>query len=331
MTASPSLAGPRSRVLSDWASAHLLKPLPRTVRPIHDETVTSYLRRLAEANSMHGYYLTDYLRGTKNHKVPIPPELVITLSGQPAHSLRYAMLELCTAEELTTMKVAGRPRPRTSSTWAKCTRCTHARSVYEPVTCWQRSEDVICHWHRRWTPGTQQLDLTEHTDIIRVNRTHRRLIRRHGRTAVHRAFITASHIVSEWVERNSYRGYFDQIMERFHGPEWHVRIEDPTYLASKYVPTVALTRLIASPRWRALALDPVGNAIFVNEMRRTVDPNYVWDPVPSWRRVEPLARMFRDEQRDREREARHAELRRIHNLPEPRGETIESDELRHDY
>jgi hypothetical protein len=79
-------------------------------------------------------------------------------------------------------------------------------------------------------------------------------------------------------------------MVRFHGRQSKVDKEDPTLLASYYIPAVALTRLLASPGWTALALNPVGNTEFVAEVRRIVEPRYVWDPRPHYRYVEPLAR-----------------------------------------
>lgn len=98
-------------------------------------------------------------------------------------------------------------------------------------------------------------------------------------------------------------------------------------LAAEYVPAVALTRLLADPAWKALAFDPEGNAVFVAEVRSTVEPSYSWDPYPYWRYIEPLARTLLDEREigdfDAERQRRYhgSEL-----LPR-RGEVIESNEL----
>jgi len=53
-----------------------------------------------------------------------------------------------------------------------------------------------------------------------------------------------------------------------------------------------------SPGWKALALNPVGNTEFVAEVRRTVEPRYVWDPRPHYRYVEPLARTLLLQERE---------------------------------
>jgi hypothetical protein len=316
--------------LSGWPATSL----PRTVSPAHDETLYSYLRRLARANGMKSWEFTDYVKGSRRTSDPIPPEVVITLSGQSPNSMRYAILELCSPRELAAMNVAGRPRPGHSIPGYKCIRCAGTSDIDDLVTCWRRSEDVICLPHRRWTAGAEQLDLTGHDDIVQANKQHRRLIRQHGRAAVNRAFTQASTIIEEWVNRPSYCERFYQIMRRFHGREWRIPRDAPTVLASCYLPTVALTRLLASPGWKTLALDPAGNATFVDEVRRTVEPSYTWNPYPYWRYVEPLARTLQREAEEPEAEAADAEFRRKYNIPDPPprpSEVIESDELCHDH
>jgi hypothetical protein len=125
---------------------------------------------------------------------------------------------------------------------------THARGIYDPVTCWKRTEDVVCLRHRWWTKGARQLNLAGHEEVIAASTLHRQLIRRHGRTAARRAFHQAGNIISEWAERGTYNRRFYDLLQHFHGTSWNVAREDPTAHASMYVPTVALTRLLADPR-----------------------------------------------------------------------------------
>ena len=106
-------------------------------------------------------------------------------------------------------------------------------------------------------------------------------------------------------------------MRRFHGSNWSVGHDDPTWLAAQYLLAVPLARLLASPDWKALALHPQGNAAFVAEVRRTIDPDYVWNPYPYWRYIEPLARTLLEEREDAEGLATLAEYRRTHGRPEP--------------
>ena len=106
----------------------------------------------------------------------------------------------------------------------------------------------------------------------------------------------------------------------------------PTVHISRYLPAAALTRLLASSRWKALALDPAGNDAFTGEVRRTAEPSYTWNPYPYWRYVEPLARALQREVKGPQADARETEFRRKHHMPDPPprpGEVIESGDLCH--
>jgi hypothetical protein len=66
----------------------------------------------------------------------------------------------------------------------------------ERIDIWYRHEQNICLRHRLWTGhGTDhprdQPDLAVHPDIVHAQARHLRLIRRHGRQAVHTAYNTA--------------------------------------------------------------------------------------------------------------------------------------------
>lgn len=278
---------------SSWPAAALLRPLPCTVAPVHDEIADSYLGRLARANSMKPPELARCVKASTDIS-----ETVITLSGQPPASMRYAILELCSPRELAAMNITGRPRPGYSTRGGKCARCARTS---DPVTCWKRSEDAICLRHQRWTVGNYQLDLAGHEDIIRAGRQHRQMIRQHGRAAAGPAFTRACRIIAEWASRGHYNHRFGQLIRRFHDRGQPVPFNDPAISVASYLPAVALTRLLVSPRWKALALHPAGNDKFVDEVRRTVEPTYKWDPSPRWRYVDPLVRALKRDARSPDR------------------------------
>jgi hypothetical protein len=296
------------------------QPLPRPVRPVLDETATSYLHRLCQANCLAQEALSRRLR--EHRDAPLQVGLLATLSGQRPEVLHYAMLELCTSQELASMHVAGRPRPGAIGTF-KCRLCTHSRQVTDWVKCWRRAEDVICHQHCRWTAGHDEegLDLTRQPDILQANRRHRRLINRYGRRAVFNAFTQASEICNEWIERHRFTGHadFGRRMRLFLGPGWRADFSQPAVSAALYPQVVSLTRLLASPYWRPLAVrDQAGNEAFVAELRRTVRPGYTWNPNPYHRYFEPIVRLYRDEQDSAEYAIRYKTTQPI--------DTVESSE-----
>jgi hypothetical protein len=269
------------------------RPLPRNVRPVQDETIDSYLRRLGGANGVSGYGLELYLKGPKNNSVEV--DSLAAISGQPPVALRYAILELCSADELSEMSIEGRPRPGGIQD-SRCSFCMHSRGIQDLVRCWRRSEDVICLHHHRWIGSSREISLTGQPDITQANRRHRRLIRRHGRRNVFIAFNQARNICEEWIKRGDHRDEFDRRMRLFLDPRQKASFEHPALAASLYPQVVAMTRLIVTPYWRALALrQPGGDDAFIDEVRHTVAPNYSWYPYSHYAYYEPLVRWFRDE------------------------------------
>ena len=166
----------------------------------------------------------------------------------------------------------------------------------------------------------------KHNDVIQANKQYRQLIRRHGRATASRAFRQASEIVGEWAQRRSYHGCLYERMRRTAATGVSATMP-PTWLAAQYLLAVPMATLLASPDWKALALHPQGNAAFVAEVRRTIDPDYVWKPYPYWRYIEPIARTLLEGREDAEGLATLAEYRRTHGRPDPPSEIIQSGEL----
>src|SRR5271166_375308 len=177
----------------DWPLR--LRPLPRFIAPFRDETITSYLARLATANRLAPAVLRSLLAGSDRNDAPVPLIRLAAVTGMPRAALAHAMPQICTADELAGLHIASRPRARDGWSFVACRRCTAGR----PVTRWALHDDVVCGRHRRWISKDQaQPDLTAQPEILTAHRRHRRLIRRHGRDTVMRAFRDAHHICLGW-------------------------------------------------------------------------------------------------------------------------------------
>jgi hypothetical protein len=87
-----------------------LRRLPRTLPPMLDEALGSYVHRLAQLNRLNGGALIDHLAGNVNG-ARIGVERLAVLTGYPVNNLRYAILEICPPSQLARMRVIGRPRP----------------------------------------------------------------------------------------------------------------------------------------------------------------------------------------------------------------------------
>ena len=266
----------------------MLRPLPRVVAPFRDETITSYLHRLAGPNHIDPAGLRSLLARSDRKDAPVPLSRLAAVTGMPCRSagLRHAA-DLHRRRTVRPAYRSNRPRARDGWAFAACRPC----AAGQPVTRWALHDDVVCHRHRRWiSKDHEQPDLTGQPEILHAHRRHRRLIRRHGRDPVMRALRDAQHICIGWRLDGLRDPGFGRRMEIFCGPGW----DDPgewapqAFDAATYPQSVALARLLASPYWREriLGTDWAGHDEFTAELRRTVAPDYAWDyrPRARWRR-----------------------------------------------
>ncbi|MGO4649702.1 hypothetical protein AB4305_32945 [Nocardia sp. 2YAB30] len=306
--------------------------LPRRVAPLPGELVSSYIRRLAEANLLNAADLHITIAGSRRVKAEPRIEVLERLSGYSEKSLRHALPELSQDREQWPLL---RQNPG-------CTLCGAVRGAARPFRLWRRGpEDVLCRQHSRWITGgeygwaeDEQLSVAEQPEILKAHRLHLRLIRRHGRHNTTVGFNQATWILDQWRTTNAYDYYgtkgFDQRVSTFLGPDWQQLIVGSTVtVAARYPQQVALARLLVTPFWKELALKDhiqlghprledrqnAANAIyeyrrttgifenipielaralaatyllldgpnlrkFLNELRRTVEPRYKWNPLP---------------------------------------------------
>lgn len=274
----------------DWPL--LLRPLPRRVPPVRDETITSYLARLAQANRLDPVALRHLLTGSDRKDAAVPVARLAALTAIAPWSLAHAMPQICTPPERAHVDVANRPRPHARGEVVACRPCTARAAGARPVTVWALHDQVVCSRHRRWvSEDTDQPDLSNQPEILDAARRHHWLIRRHGRDTVMRAYRDARHICVGWrlegYDHEHDPGYLRR-MRIFHGPDWPDVEEDSdqTFEAANYPQAVALTRLLASPYWRAWILERgwPWHDKFITELRRTVAPDFVWSVNPRRRR-----------------------------------------------
>jgi hypothetical protein len=240
--------------------------LPRTCRPVQDETTGSYLLRLATANRITGADLVDYLTAGASRSVnKVSLAALATVSGQPPLALAYALPQLRPqhpdhhAMALKGRTVAGKP----NAVRPACRRCTATRTTTERIDIWCRHEHNICLRHRLWIgPGADhpgdQVDLATHPDIAHAQVRHHRLVREHEHGIVHTAYHTARQI---W-ETLTYRGWGlpyaiarDLPLPHWFGHrDWPADARDPVHCATTYPEVITLTELLVSPQWRPFAM-----------------------------------------------------------------------------
>jgi hypothetical protein len=229
------------------------------VRPIPDETVDSYLSRLAAANHITTSALAAHLGtrlSTVATKVPLPA--LAMASRQSAAVLARALPQLRDQhphDGPTKSPVAG-----SHSVRPLCRHCAAARGITTPVPVWCRPEHKICMRHQLWigdavTTAAEQVDLAAHPDVVRAQIRHHRLTRRFGRHTTDIAYRCAR---EAWLDV-TWRGYHQPYQTIRHlnpahrETPWRIHTDDPAYQAGNYPETLTLAALIAQPCWRDLA------------------------------------------------------------------------------
>jgi hypothetical protein len=272
-----------------WLAAQL----PRRVSPLPGETITSYLRRLAQANHLDPEALRSYIHGgRRQRRRPVPVDRLAIAAGVPATTLEHAIADLDDDPGAATFYIRDVP-VRLSASGPACQLCALARGATQTVWCRTHPEQVICLRHRRWigsTAATTQLPLDGQPDIMQAHKQHLRLVRRFGREEVTAGFAIADHICRQWHAQHQHDDGFLRRMRIFHSPGWPLPAAHPAIAAAAYPQVVALARLMISPHWRSLAIDfaDTKRALFAQEIRRTVASGYEW-PQPSFSK-DPLHR-----------------------------------------
>lgn len=260
------------------------QPLPIRLRPVHGETLISYLLRLADANSLG--QPTTLLRALGEPAINLTPSMLtnhdITLNHHALHRLvtittlgetrlRRALPALHQTKPPTPHNPGGNHRshgadntPTTrpcqfTSLRPHCDTCTSRLPGHPKIIVHHRAFPKICVKHQRWidthnTAQPQQVDLAETPEILTA---HRRFTRLHTQTAdndqgwLNDQLWTASWIVRKWAwtSRQEKPGLYQRWKKRSTTIRPHTDLVIPTELLI-FPETVALTEIIADPHWR---------------------------------------------------------------------------------
>jgi hypothetical protein len=234
----------------------IISPLPRRVRPIFNETIDSYLLRIANANHLHPLDVRSMITGRSRHESkpsPIPAHRLAQLTGITERTLSLALPELAAATDQP-LPLGGRPSPEAAVTRPACLRCIGGRPAapWDAPQVWSLHEDAICCISHRCLYGQPSRSLTLVPEVFLANRRHKRLIRRYGRESVRAAFNDASRFTRQFPAAVL---AFEARMDALYGPDWQFRQDDPRHVVATYPETVELTRMFASPYWNHLILD----------------------------------------------------------------------------
>jgi hypothetical protein len=179
--------------------------LPRRITPVTEETLVSYLTRIAAGNHL-----------TISEILAVLPAWFTTKTNNPDERTQHHMLTPATTDALHALArlssttpaelahalpafgVAGTPGPVRATT--ACHRCTARRGIRQPVPVHLPAHHKICTRHGIWLSdaGQPHLDLTACPEIITAQHRANRLLRRHTPQQLLLTYQAAAKPVPPW-------------------------------------------------------------------------------------------------------------------------------------
>ncbi|MEV8548132.1 TniQ family protein [Streptomyces sp. NPDC051572] len=243
-----------------------VRPLPVTPGPVHNETLGSYLHRLAVANNRPASVLARLLgplppefsplSNTTAGWTPHSPDRLATLSGRPPARLARALPALAdfldpTGPGSRPNRLIGRP----------CHCCTARRSpTASVVITLLPAHQYLCPRHQLWTRSTHDIPLSHLPEVIQAQRRLDQIARRHRQ--IGQALDLARKIVEEWSASG---------MPIDLGKEWTDRLDRvEAHSASKKISAEDRHHLAAFPEIVVLA------SLILNPPTATIDPKELY-------------------------------------------------------
>ena len=265
--------------------------LPLPVVPFPGETTASYIYRLAVANELRPDDLRAHLAGRRGH-APVSLDALAAAAGRPQRALAWALPELRPGIALGANPALPGHVKRTV-----CWRCAARRGAFPFATGWQPAEACTCPAHRIWLGSAahprhrSQYDIGALPEILRAQRRHYRLARRHGCQEAADAFAQAAHITALWAGRGYYPDRRVPLIRALRGEvpiTGKLPPHDAVTAVVTYPETVDLAHVLAMPRWSIPATMAAGDIQrFQHDVRSYTGIRYEradsrYDPLFRW-------------------------------------------------
>lgn len=232
-----------------------LKPLPHHPPPLPDETLESFIERLALANGMHFGQLFARLTESRRRTGPVPIDRLARLSSRGPDVLRHALPEYRFPE------LADNPYPRRRhyiGTGTPCELCTarHCIPSHRQVITWTRVDHYICLRHRRWVghASLPQFSIADFPVIVKAQIRLRRFTRNTSPGRAYLAMKDAMDILGNEFDRDATfasRRRLNQFFQREHTNRLPQSYRD----AAVFPDVVTLASFLGSNFWRWVSME----------------------------------------------------------------------------
>lgn len=261
----------------------VVRPLPVRVPLVQAETLDSYLSRLAAANHLDPSELRAYL-GMRTQTRPPDLDRLAVMTGHPPQRMASVLADA--------RPPAGRTRLSPLPGRVACRRCTTRRGITSDVR-YVNPDQRVCRRHRRWLGGlldnaTDQHDLTWLPEVLRAQRRHYALLRRHGVERGRDAIHWAGTIIDRWTERGDWGQHQQRRLAQFAGDPTRAEPDTSLLRMANYPEVVTLAAVLANPHWSAIASvdqrrDRLPFELEVARRLRLAGTGFAWDdPLVTW-------------------------------------------------
>ncbi|GAA2635535.1 hypothetical protein [Streptomyces axinellae] len=239
-----------------------VRPLPLRARPMQDESVVSFVMRLAAANDFPPTLLfrtigncvpgKHVLHRDAILKAPAVDRLGI-LSRTPAdhlgralpglrHTPTYVPLPVTTP----TIRFFRLPYPMLA-----CRTCTLRHGPATAVAWEHRGRDharYVCTTHRRWINSTPQFHLTAAPEVVSAQHEYDQLADRYDQSRAFFGLFQAWNVTTRWLQERRHPA----LLQRWTTRAKSIGAAGPASAVSRFLEMTRLAELLVHPGWREL-------------------------------------------------------------------------------
>lgn len=238
-----------------------IRPLPLRARPMQDETVVSFVTRLAAANDFPPTLLFRAIGDCVPGKHVLGRDAILNdpalerlsvLSRTPPDHLRKALPGLSHTPQYVPLPIS-RPSVRffrLHYPMLACRTCTLRHGPATAVAWEHRERDharYVCIAHCRWINSTPQFHLAAAPEIVAAQHEYNQLAVRYDQSQAFSGLFQAWNITTRWLQERRHKA----LLQRWTARAKNIGATGPGSAASRFPEMTRLAELLVHPGWRS--------------------------------------------------------------------------------